>query len=307
MKYLKIVILILLITGLYAQDSRFDEDYKYFGRKEVMTMGTVFSTLGTSSFMTNPANIALVTDNRISTGFCASDVGQGFYLAWVAPNFSISNADQRNPANSDANEDFKKKVIQFNFGFSTADFGLTSDQYFIAAGINLKRQTDLIYDANDAKIAGGPAIAYDLGILVKWRVLVLEAALLDINTPEFGDARDTYEQGYLFGARYENENGLKIGLQGLSGDRYMGTDLGLNIGVEQGFFERRLVSRLQLTSYYNGFDAMMQNVSASIGYRFSSKGRMFRPLKDLELNYALSLLTRPNQIGTHMVVFTKYF
>ncbi len=305
MRYISIFIIFIFISTLQAQDISLEDDYTLFGRKEPLTMGSAFSSLGTSTLMVNPANIAYFTDNRLALGTFASGSGYGYMVSWVAPNFSIGNARQRSI--SDLDYEYEKTLLQFNFGISTTDLGLTGDRFSIAAGANIKQQSDWIYDTSGEKLKGGNGLAYDIGLLVKWNFLVFELAMIDMNEPELSDSRFYYNGGILMGARYQNNTGLIISLQGVSGDRYQGTDFGLNLGAEQTFFEQRLISRVQLTSYFNGPEAAMQNISCSIGYRFSSKGKLFSPIKDLELNYALSFLALPQNIGTHMLVLVKYF
>lgn len=51
----------------------------------------------------------------------------------------------------------------------------------------------------------------------------------------------------------------------------------------------------------------MQNISASIGYRLNPKKGTRTFLKDVEFSYALSFLALPRNVGTHMLVITKYF
>lgn len=307
MRITKLLLFILCFSVLYGQDNPFKDDYKFYGRKEAFTPGSAFSALGGVSIFVNPANIAFITDNRVGAGLCASSLGYGYFISWVAPNFSIANAKQLNAANEAATQDFKKTLLQFNFGVSTTDLGLTGNRFSAAVGINVKNQGDYLYDENDDLITGGSAVAMDLGLIIKWRVLALGFALANFNEPKIEDTAYRYRQGYIIGLRYENKNGLKIALQGLSGKRYRDMDFGLNLGVAQGFFEQRLVSRLQLTSYFDGPEATMQNIAGSVGYRISSKGRLFYPLKDLEFSYTLSFLTLPQNIGTHMIAVMKYF
>jgi len=309
MKFQHIIIFMLFVGSLFAQDGGLEDDYKYYGRKQALSPGSAFSALGSGAILVNPANIAYITDNRIGGGACASsaDVGYGYYVSWVAPNFSIANAWQINAADTDLSREYTKSLTQFNFGFSTTDLGLTGDRFSAAFGINIKQQSDYLYDDEDVMLDGGRVMAVDLGVLVKWYSLALEFAMVDINEPKIKDSDFVYRTGYVFGGRFENGKGLKIALQGETGERYQEMDLGLHLGVEQSFFERRLLSRIQLTSYYNGSDAVMQNISGSIGYRFNSKGDLIIPLKDFEINYTLSFLTTPHNIGTHMVVLTRYF
>lgn len=306
MKYLSIFT-IVLISILYGQENQLEDDYIYFGRKEPLSLGTTFSGLGTATLFVNPANSAYVSDNRISVGGINSGVGYGYYISWLAPNFGINSAQQQTKTDADTGDTYKKKVLQFNFGIASTDFGIGSEAVSFALGLSVNHKSDYLYDQFDYKIVGGSANTFDVGILVKVKVIALELAVLDFNEPKIKHTELNYKRGFVMGARYQNKSGLIISAQGLTGNRYANSDFGFNLCVEQSFFEQRLISRLQLTSFYEDSLAVMQNLCGSVGYRFSSKGRMVWFLKDLEFNYALSFLTIPNNIGTHMVVITKYF
>ena len=307
MYYIKIFLFVLCAGSLFGQASSVYEDYQFYARKEPLTTGSGFGALGAASIMINPANIALITDNQISSGWVQSEVGYGYFISWVAPNFSIANAQQTNIADDDLIYDFKKSLLQFNFGLSTVDLGMPGESFLAALGVNVKRVSDNLNHEDGTHIYGWNATAFDAGLLIKIRRLIFEIAVQDLNQPAIDEQNFTYYRGYLAGIRYENGKGLKLSFQGVGGDRYKDMDFGLNIAAEQSFFERRLLSRVQLTSYYAGSKAKMQNLCGSVGYRFSSKGRSFFILKDLELSYTLSMLTLPRNIGTHMLVITKYF
>ena len=307
MKYLKIILIAMLMTALYGQDNQLEDDYIYFGRKEPLSLGSSFSGLGTSTLFVNPANAAYISDNRISVGGIGSGVGYGYYISWLAPNLSINNAEQRTKTDADTGDTYRTKLLQFNFGIASTDFGIGNEDLSFALGISINHNSDYLYDQFDERIVGGSANSFDLGILVKVKVIILEVAVMDLNEPKIKETDLKYDRGFIVGGRYQNKSGLIVSAQGLSGNRYANSDFGFNLCAEQSFFEQRLISRLQLTSFYDGSEAVMQNLCGSVGYRFSSKGRMFRLFKDLEFNYALSFLTIPNNIGTHMVVMTKYF
>ena len=307
MEYLKIFLLALLITTVYGQDNQLEDDYIYFGRKEPLSLGSSFSGLGTSTLFVNPANAAYISDNRISVGGIGSGVGYGYYISWLAPNFGVNNAEQETKTDADTGDTYKKKVLQFNFGIASTDFGVGNEDLSFAIGVSVNHKSDYLYDEFDERIAGGSANTMDIGVLIKVKVIVLELAVLDFNEPKIKDTDLYYKRGIIVGGRYQNKSGLIISAQGLSGNRYANSDFGFNLCAEQSFFEQRLISRLQLTSFYDGSEAVMQNLCGSVGYRFSSKGRMVWFLKDLEFSYALSFLTIPNNVGTHMVVMTKYF
>lgn len=307
MKYLNVILSVALISVLYAQDNQLEDDYIYFGRKEPLSLGTTFGGLGTSTLFVNPANSAYISDNRVSIGGIGSGVGYGYYISWLAPNFGINNAEQETKTDADTGDTYKKRVLQFNFGIASTDFGIGNENMSFALGMSVNHKSDYLYDEFDERIVGGSANSIDFGILVIVKVIVLEMAVLDLNEPKIKNTDLYYKRGIVVGGRYENKSGLIISAQGLTGECYANSDFGINLCVEQSFFEQRLISRLQLTSFYDDSLAVMQNLCGSVGYRFSSKGRMFRLFKDLEFTYALSFLTIPNNIGTHMVVMTKYF
>ena len=271
-----------------------------------MTTGSTFSALGTSTIFVNPANLAFVADNQITFGGNVSDQGRGMFIAWMAPNLSISSADQRLTLNDASGQDHKKQLLNFCFALSTNDIGYPSEKFAIAAGFAIKRQADWLYDTNSQKI-GGDAISIDVGFLIKWKQIAFEVTALDINNPQLGDSDIYYGRGFIVGGRYTTPAGFMIALQGIGGDTYAGSDLGLNIAAEQSFFNHRLVSRVQLTSFFDGSNATMQNVSGGIGYRPRFKDNKLLFLEDLEFSYSLSFLSLPMNIGTHLVVITKYF
>jgi hypothetical protein len=106
--------------------------------------------------------------------------------------------------------------------------------------------------------------------------------------------------------RYKSASGFIIALQGISSSTYAGSDLGINLAAQQSFLDHRLTTRIQLTSFFSGTEAIMQNISASVGYRPLIPPK-YAALQDVELSYALSFLSMPQTVGTHMVVLTKYF
>ena len=50
----------------------------------------------------------------------------------------------------------------------------------------------------------------------------------------------------------------------------------------------------------------MQNISASVGYR-PVVPENIAALQDFELSYALSFLSLPQTVGTHLLILTMYF
>lgn len=307
MKQIMIILNLLITTSLIAQQNFLADDYKIFGRKEPFSLGSLFSTLGTGSILVNPANVAFVSDNRITFGAGGSGIGDGAFISWMAPNLSISSSEQKVERSDLSGINHEKQLLHFSFGMTASNLGYGNENRDLGIGIAIKRQADRLVNLNDDKTAGGNSLSVDLGLLYKWDSLVLEMVLVDINNPKLSDSDVSYGRGLLLGGRFTTPTGLTIALQGITGNAYADSDFGLRFGAEQSFMDNRLVSRLQLTSFYAGSQATMQNISASIGYRLNPKNRLATFLKDLEFSYALSFLALPQNVGTHLVVVTKYF
>lgn len=311
MRYLKYLLVIGLaagsFSGLFSQENFLAEDYQIFGRREPMSLGSLFSALGTGTILVNPANVATVNDNRINFGGGGSNIGYGTFISWMAPNFALSSASQIADKNDTTFFDHEKQLLHFNFGVSTSDIGLTSDQNALAIGLAVKRQADRLLNENEETAAGGDAVSLDIGFLLKMQRLALELVLVDLNSPTLSHSEISYGKGFILGARYTTPAGLTLALQGIGGNSYADSDFGLNLGAAQSFLDHRLISRLQLTSFFQGSEAIMQNISFGIGYRLEPKHRLMSFLKDLEFSYALSFLAMPQNVGTHLFVMTKYF
>ena len=95
MKKQKSIVLhiILLFSFCQAQEELIHSDYMTFGRKEPASLGAIFSALGSDPIFLNPANVAVLTDNRIVIGGSFSDIGNSYMLSWTAPNISISKKE----------------------------------------------------------------------------------------------------------------------------------------------------------------------------------------------------------------------
>ncbi len=252
-------------------------------------------------------NVAFVSDNRINFGHGQSGIGNGTFFSWMAPNLSISSSVQKVELSDSNRVNHEKQLLHFSFGFSTKDLGSNSENSAIGVGFAIKRQADRLYAPGRQKTAGGNSISIDVGLLFKWKQMALEMVVLDINNPELSNSDASYGRGFIVGGRFTTTAGLTIALQGTGGNSYAGSDFGLSFGAEQSFLEHRLITRLQLTSFFAGSEARMQNISAGIGYRLDPKNNLVTFLKDLEFSYALSYLALPENVGTYMVVITKYF
>jgi hypothetical protein len=300
--------LILIITTIslcQAQNDLIYSDYLTFGSKEPASLGSMFSALSNEPIFLNPANVAFVTDNRIMAGGSFSDLGNSYMLSWTAPNISISNARHSADLQDSLYYKYRKDLLKFSFGISNTDLGLKTGNTVISAGLAVKRLSDRLF-ATDSTEFGGNALIVDLGFQLTWNVLTFELAMLNLNAPRIGETNLSYAQATCVTLRYKSNSGFKIAIQGISSRTYAGSDVGINIAAQQSFFDHRLTSRIQLTSFFSGTEAIMQNISGSIGYRpmLPEKYVIFQ---DIEFSYALSFLSMPQTVGTHFLLVTKYF
>ncbi len=299
---------------LLGQDNLSYNDYKIFGRKAPMTLGSSFSALGHFSPLENPADLAFVTDNRIAFGFSASGQGVGNYLNFVAPNFSISGAAQG--CQNDSGQTHTKKLLQFSFGFAIGD-PAPPEGWALALGLVLNPKSDgmetlFLPDTDLVAIAGDTtqALAANVGAVFKLGRSKIELNILDIEL--FSDST-RYPIRFVLGFRTVTRFGMRLAVQGMPGTGYGTSDeslLGLKIGLAQSFFNARLDTRLQLVSFFdNSGQATMQNITGGVGYRLKPTGvsGVLAALLDMEFSYTLSFLAVPNIIGTHMLAVVKYF
>jgi hypothetical protein len=80
------------------------------------------------------------------------------------------------------------------------------------------------------------------------------------------------------------------GLTFTFGNRMGEIQHGFNLATQQTFLDYRLISRVQLTSFFSGTEAIMQNISGSVGYR-PVVPEEFAVFQDIEFSYALSFLS----------------
>ncbi len=151
-RFITTFISLLLTTPIFAQEGFLTEDYQIFGRKEPISLGSLFSTLGAGDIFVNPANIAFVTDNRISFGRGESGVGNGMFISWSAPNLSISSSTQKVRQFSGLGVNHEKQLLHFNFGLSTQDLGYEGKNGSLGIGIAVKRQADRLFNLNIKKL-----------------------------------------------------------------------------------------------------------------------------------------------------------
>lgn len=303
--------LIVIMAGLsfctagLGQDSILNSDYLRFGRKEPASLGSVFSALGDEPVFNNPANLAMVSDNRISLGGSFSDLGTSYVFAWAAPNLSISSARHTIGIDESNFQDYTKELLKFSFGFSNTDLNYDLGVMRVAAGMAAKWMTDklTIYEEPDFD---GDAFGIDLGFRLDLQMLSFELIASNINRPQLGDTDFSYARSFSFIARYRSPSGFIIAAQTISSTTYAGSDFGINLAAQQAFLNQRLISRIQLTSFFNGTEAVMQNISGNIGYRPEVPDYLYF-LQDFEFSYTMSFLAMPQTVGTHMLVLTKYF
>ncbi len=291
------------------------DDYKTFGRKAPMTLGSTFSTLGHFTPLENPADLAFVTDNRIAFGLLASGQGIGNYLNFVAPNFSISGAAQ--DCRNDSGQTHEKKLLQFSFGFAIGD-AASPEGWALALGLALNPKSDGIEtlfhtDTNDVVVYDcdgdtARALAANIGAVFKLGRSKIELNILDILPSD-----TTYPRRYILGFRTVTRFGMRLAVQGMPGTGYGPSDesfLGLKMGLAQSFFNARLDTRLQLVSFFNSsMQATMQSITGGVGFRLkpTNASGVLAALLDTEFSYTLSFLAVPNIIGTHMLAVVKYF
>jgi hypothetical protein len=299
-------LIILMYTGaVYAQQDILYTDYLVFGRKEPASLGTVFSALANEPVFLNPASVATITDNRITLGGSVSDLGNSYILAWSTPNLSIASASHIASLSDSTYNEYRKELLKFSMAISNQDMGLYIKNTVMTFGVAVKRISDRLY-ADAAAEFGGDAVSFDLGLNIYWQSIAFEIAMLNINSPKIGSSDISYGQSTSFTTRYMSPSGFTIAVQGINSTTYAGSDVGINLAAQQAFLDQRLTSRIQLTSFFSGSEAIMQNISGSVGYRPLVPEDMYF-LQDLEISYTLSFLALPQNVGTHLVVLTKYF
>jgi hypothetical protein len=300
------LIFCLIVTDLArSQEDIVYTDYMTFGRKEPASLGSVFSALANEPIFLNPANVAMITDNRITIGGSTSDLGTSYMLAWTAPNISISSAMHKASINDSAYNEYQKELLKFSFGLSSDDLGFHIKNTCLALGVAVKRLSDIVSSPEKPEF-GGEAMSIDLGFNIYWQFMAFEMAVLNINSPNMGETDLSYSRAFSFTTRYVSPTGFMIALQGINSTTYAGSDIGINLAAQQSFYDQRLTSRIQLTSFFSGTEATMQNISGSVGYRPVVPEKLYF-LQDLEFSYALSFLALPQNVGTHLIVLTKYF
>lgn len=294
-----------LIPICQAQEDIVYTDYMLFGRREPASLGSVYSALANEPIFFNPASVALVTDNRITIGGSVSDLGNSYMLSWTAPNLSVSSAMHSTDVDDSTYQEYRKELLKFSFAISNEDLGFHLNNIFVGFGIAAKWMSDHLFDA-DNKEFGGNAVSMDVGLHLTWQYLSFELTALNINQPKIGETDLSYARAFSFCTRYRARSGFMIAVQGINSSTYAGSDFGINIAAQQGFFSQRLISRLQLTSFFKGSEATMQNISGNVGYRPLMPSQLDF-LEDVEISYTLSFLSMPQTIGTHLIVLTKYF
>jgi len=296
---------LLILSVCQAQDDLIYTDYMTFGRKEPASLGSIFSALSNEPIFLNPASVAFITDNRITIGGSASDLGNSYMLSWTAPNISISSARHTADLQDSVYTEYRKDLLKFSFAVSNTDLGFRFGNTMMAAGIAIKQLSDHL-SGQDSIEFGGDALSVDLGFHITWNVLTFELGVLNINSPQMGETDLSYARAVSLCLRYRSPAGFMIAMQGISSRTYAGSDVGINIAAQQSFLDHRLTSRIQLTSFFSGTEAIMQNISGSVGYR-PVVSENFAAFQDIELSYALSFLSMPQTVGTHLLVLTKYF
>ena len=306
MKIIRLFFICLSTAGIcFGQSDLINTDYLIFGRKEPASIGSVFSALGNEPIFLNPAGVALVTDNRLVIGANVSDLGNGYLASWTAPNLSISSAEHMSNTDDTSFTTYKKDLLKFSFGFSNLDLGYHLGGTVVSVGFAVKRISDRLTDIH-AREYGGDAVSLDLGIHISGKYFTFEMTSLNINAPKVGETDISYARTFSICTRYYSPSGFVIALQGLNSSTYAGSDFGINLAAQQNFMDHRLISRIQLTSFFDGTKATMQNISGGVGFRPEVPPDLIA-LQDIEISYTLSFLSMPRNVGTHMIILAKYF
>ncbi len=289
-------------------------DYQTFGRKVPMSLASSFSALARFSPYENPADLAFVTDNSISIDLPVSDRGSGYNISFTGPNFSLYSAAQA--GRPESGNLHLKKLLGFSFGLAFGD-PAPPESRALALGLAIHRKSDAAESVFDT--TGGStvteiteALTATIGGIIKLGRSQIEINIIDLVLS--GD--QMYPMRVVLGYRTYTDFGLRLAVQGMPGAGYAisnstgESSFGLKVGLAQTFFNARLVSRLQLVSFFdNQGDATMQNITGGVGYRMKpGKVRgVLAALLDTEFSYTLSFLAVPNIIGTHMIALVKYF
>lgn len=286
------------------------DDFKTFGRKVPMSLASAFSTLAGFSPYENPAYLAFVTDNSMSIDLPASDRGSGYNIAFTGPNFSLYSARQEGGP-----EGFNlhtKKLLGFSFGLALGD-PAPPESRALALGLAIHRLSDVVegqaFDTTGVIMGAdtASALAVTIGGIFKLGRSQIEVNILDLVLS--GDDK-SYDMRVVVGFRTYTDFGLQVSVQGMPGTGYGESNFGLKVGLAQSFFNARLVSRLQMVSFFDDqLVATMQNITGGVGYRMKPRKvrGVMAALLDTEFSYTLSFLAVPNIIGTHMIALVKYF
>lgn len=298
-----VILLGLTAPASISGQSLVEDDYKIFGRKRPLSLGSAFNTIGRFSPYENPADLAFVADNSIAIDFVSAFQGIGQQLSFTGPNFSLSNATQTLKNENDI--DHIKELLQFSIGLSFGD-GAPLEGNALAFGFSLSRKSDELLDTLNTM---SKFMTADFGAIYKMGRS--QFAVTVHNLVVIGD--DGYPLMFTLGYRTTTAFGMRVAIEGLPGTGYGpsgATSFGMRLGLAQSFFNGRLHSRMQLETFFDDSGtATMQSLTGGVGYRMKPGGatNILTPLLDTEFGYALNFLATPNVIGTHILSLTKYF
>ncbi|MCH7574313.1 MAG: hypothetical protein IIA59_04220 [Candidatus Marinimicrobia bacterium] len=300
-------------------------DFEYFGRKSTFTLGSAFNTLAIFSPFDNPAGLAFTTDNHISFDLATTVTGSGHHITLAAPNFAISSGNQTHDT---ADDEYREKSffrLAYGLGFGS---GGPSEGLSFAVGAALNRKVDsvFVFDSSADTTQSGQGIRVQALMLEAGAIVNLGAHRISVYMHDIflsGDSADVYVPRFVIGYSTVTNFGTRVAVNILPGAGYVGkniiengdttaaiTTFGFQLGVGQSFFDSRLDTRIQLSSFFSDSGkATMQNITGGIGYRLAPRrsSRLAAIILDTEFSYTLSFLALPNSIGGHLFGLVKHF
>ena len=301
------------VLGQLTDKELISRDFEYFGRKSTFTLGSAFNTLAIFSPFDNPAGLAFTTDNHISFDLATTVTGSGHHITLAAPNFAISSGNQTHDS---AGDEYREKSffrLAYGLGFGS---GGPSEGLSFAVGAALTRKVDSVFAITSF------TDTTQLGQGVRAQALMLEAgAIVNLGTHRISlyihdiilNGDDVYVPRFVIGYRMVTSFGTRVAVNALPGAGYGEsgqTALGFQLGVGQSFFDSRLDTRIQLSSFFSSEgEATMQNITGGIGYRLAPRrsSRLAAIILDTEFSYTLSFLALPNINGGHLFGLVKHF
>ncbi|MCH8327660.1 MAG: hypothetical protein IID15_03945 [Candidatus Marinimicrobia bacterium] len=310
------------VLGQQSAKDLVSSDFEYFGRKSTFTLGSAFNTLALFSPFDNPAGLAFTTDNHIAFDLATTGTGVGHHITLAAPNFAISSGSQTHKTFGD--EYREKSFFRLAYGLGFGSSG-PSDGFSFAVGAALTRKVDSVFAISSDTTQQNQGIRVQALMMETGAIVNIGAHRISVYVQDItlnGD--DVYVPRFVVGYGMVTTFGTRIAVNALPGAGYVGkipiagdssstgtvTALGLQFGVGQSFFDSRLDTRIQLSSFFSSSgEATMQNITGGIGYRLAPRrsSRLAAIIFDTEFSYTLSFLALPNINGAHLFGLVKYF